>query len=60
MECHDKVQTLVVERPVEECALEPVKRCAMKTRLVPKLSPTQECADVPKEVCARSKTNPRY
>merc|ERR1711998_487703 len=28
-------------------------------KLVPKLSPTEECVDVPKEVCTRSRTNPR-
>ena len=29
------------------------------TKLVPKLSPKLECVDVPKEVCTRSRTNPR-
>merc|ERR1712233_274797 len=29
------------------------------TKLVPKLEPTEECVDVPKEVCTRSRTNPR-
>ena len=29
------------------------------TKLVPKLSPKEECVDVPKEVCTRSRTNPR-
>ena len=28
------------------------------TKLVPKLTPVEECVDVPKEICARSKTNP--
>ena len=59
MECSDKVKTIVVDKPVEECALEPVKSCSQVTKLVPKLVPLQECVDVPKEVCARSQTNPR-
>ena len=29
------------------------------TKLVPRLVPKQECVDVPKEICARSKINPR-
>jgi hypothetical protein len=29
------------------------------TKLVPRLVATQECVDVPKEICARSKVNPR-
>merc|ERR1712098_811757 len=29
------------------------------TKLVPKLEPKEECVDVPKEVCTRSRTNPR-
>ena len=59
VECSDKVKTIVVDKPVEECALEPVKSCSQVTKLVPKLVPLQECVDVPKEVCARSQTNPR-
>ena len=29
------------------------------TKLVPKLTPVEECVDVPKEVCQKSKGNPR-
>ena len=29
------------------------------TKLVPRLVATQDCVDVPKEICARSKINPR-
>ena len=47
MECSDKVKTIVVDKPVEECALEPVKSCSQVTKLVPKLVPLQECVDVP-------------
>ena len=59
MTCTDKIKTIVVDKPVEECAIEPVKSCSQVTKLVPKLAPVQECVDVPKEVCARSQTNPR-
>jgi len=58
--CHDKVKTIVVEKPQEECSIEPVRTCKHVTKLVPKLVPVQECVDVPKEICARSKTNPRF
>merc|ERR1740137_339588 len=59
IECHNKVKTIVVENPVETCDMEPVRTCKHVTKLVPKLVPVEECADVPKEICARSKTNPR-
>ena len=29
------------------------------TKLVPKLSPVEECSDVPKEICTKGKANPR-
>ena len=57
--CRDKTQTIVQDKPNEECSLEPQRTCAHVTKLVPKLSPTEECVDVPKEVCTRSRTNPR-
>ena len=49
----------MVENPVETCEMEPIRTCKHVTKLVPKLVPVEECADVPKEICARSKTNPR-
>ena len=58
-ECHDKVQTIVQDAPKEDCTLEPQRTCKFVTKLVPKLEPKQECVDVPKEVCTRSRTNPR-
>ena len=58
-ECYDKTQTVVQDAPKEECSLEPQRTCAHVTKLVPKLEPTEECVDVPKEVCTRSKSNPR-
>ena len=57
--CRDKTQTIVQDKPNEECSLEPQRTCAHVTKLVPKLSPTEECVDVLKEVCTRSKSNPR-
>jgi len=57
--CYDKTQTIVQDAPKEECSLEPQRTCAHVTKLVPKLEPDEECVDVPKEVCTRSKTNPR-
>merc|ERR1712126_454645 len=58
-ECYDKVQTVVQDSPVEQCTLEPQRTCKHVTKLVPKLEPNEECVDVPKEVCTRSRTNPR-
>jgi len=58
-ECYDKTQTIVQDSPKEQCTLEPQRTCKHVTKLVPKLEPTEECVDVPKEVCTRSRTNPR-
>jgi len=58
-ECYDKVQTVVQDVPKEECNLEPERSCNYVTKLVPKLTPKLECADVPKEVCTRSQENPK-
>merc|ERR1712117_58732 len=58
-ECYDKTQTIVQDAPKEQCSLEPQRTCKHVTKLVPKLTPTEECVDVPKEVCTRSRTNPR-
>merc|ERR1712055_647717 len=58
-ECYEKVQTVVQDAPKEQCSLEPQRTCKHVTKLVPKLEPTEECVDVPKEVCTRSRTNPR-
>merc|ERR1711923_409688 len=57
--CYDKTQTVVQDAPKENCNLEPQRTCKHVTKLVPKLTPTEECVDVPKEVCTRSRTNPR-
>merc|ERR1712106_32804 len=58
-ECQDKAQTVVQDAPKEQCSLEPQRTCKHVTKLVPKLEPTEECVDVPKEVCTRSRSNPR-
>jgi len=58
-ECFDKTQTVVQDAPKEQCSLEPQRTCKHVTKLVPKLTPTEECVDVPKEVCTRSRTNPK-
>merc|ERR1712020_472382 len=55
-ECYDKTQTVVQDAPKEQCSLEPQRTCKHVTKLVPKLEPTEECVDVPKEVCTRSRT----
>merc|ERR1711892_429057 len=58
-ECFDKTQTVVQDATKEQCSLEPQRTCKHVTKLVPKLEPTEECVDVPKEVCTRSRSNPR-
>ncbi|XP_040576402.1 uncharacterized protein [Lepeophtheirus salmonis] len=58
-ECFDKKETIVQEVPEENCNLEPQKSCKQVTKLVPSLKPVEECVDVPKEVCSRSRKNPR-
>jgi len=58
-ECFDKKETVVSEVPEETCNLEPQKECKHVTKLVPLLKPAEECVDIPKEVCSRSRTNPR-
>ncbi len=45
--------------PEETCNLEPQKICRHVTKLVPHLKPAEECVDIPKEVCSRSRRNPR-
>ncbi len=45
--------------PEETCNLEPQRSCRHVTKLVPLLKPNEECVDIPKEVCSRSRKNPR-
>lgn len=58
-ECFDKKETVVQEVPEETCNLEPQRSCRHVTKLVPLLKPNEECVDIPKEVCSRSRKNPR-
>lgn len=59
VQCQDTVKTVLSDNPVEECDMEPLRTCKTVTKLVPRLDTVQDCVDVPKEVCARSKVNPR-
>jgi len=58
-ECFDRKETVIQEVPEETCNLEPQRICKHVTKLVPLLKPVEECVDIPKEVCSRSRTNPR-
>merc|ERR1711962_73448 len=58
-EWYEKTQTVVQDAPKEQCTLEPQRTYKHVTKPVPKLEPTEECVDGPKEVCTRSRTNPR-
>ena len=39
--------------------MEPQVECKFVTKLVPLLKPAENCIDIPKEVCSRSRKNPR-
>ena len=52
-ECYDKTITTVQDIPKESCTLDPHRACKAVTKLVPRLEPSEECVDIPKEVCAR-------
>jgi len=58
-QCIKEKETVVQAVPEETCNLEPQKSCKHVTKLVPLLKPAEECVDIPKEVCSRSRTNPR-
>merc|ERR1712198_279353 len=58
-ECHEEVKTVVTDIPEEVCDLTPQRKCSHVTKLVPKLTPVEECVDVPKEICQKTKGNPR-
>lgn len=57
-ECHDKTITIIQDVPKEMCDLEPRNTCQFVTKLVPRLEPSEECVDVPKEICARGRGSP--
>ena len=52
------MKTVVADNPVEQCDIEPSETCKQVTKLIPQLKPTQECVQVPKEVCAMSRVKP--
>merc|ERR1711971_848014 len=58
VECHNEIKTVVVDQPIESCDLEPIKTCGHVTKLFPVLTPSEECSDVPKEICVMSRINP--
>ena len=58
-ECFDKTKTVIQDVPKEQCSLQPHRTCKFVSKQVPQLSPVDECVEVPKEVCAKSKMNPR-
>ena len=47
-----------MSKPKEECDLEPQKSCRFITKMVPHLRPTEECVQVPQEVCGVSRIKP--
>ena len=49
---------MIVSQPKEECDLEPQKTCRFITKMVPHLRPTEECVEVPQEVCGMSRIQP--
>ena len=57
--CQDRQQTVVRERPVERCELEPEEKCGPVTRLLPALHTTETCLQVPRETCSLARINPR-
>merc|ERR1719193_2568217 len=57
--CRDRTQTVVHDKPQETCSLDPRTTCKHVTKLVPQLKEVENCIDVPKEVCVRSRANPR-
>ena len=59
VECRQELRSLLVDRPGEECHMEPIEVCRPVTRMVPKLEPSEICMDVPREICSMSKINPR-
>ena len=50
--CSDKVKTVIISKPVEECDMEPGQVCRQVTKLVPGLQAQEECVHVPKEICS--------
>jgi hypothetical protein len=49
----------VTSVPKEICDIKPFKICSNETTTLPSLELVNECVDVPKEVCALEKVNPK-
>ena len=58
-ECHDKQIDSLVEVPEENCEVQPQKTCRHATKLVPQLTPEQECTQVPTQVCSLRQGTPQ-
>ena len=58
-ECTEKIRTHIYDKPEEVCKLDPRETCKFVTKLVPQLKEVDECIDVPREICRRSRKNPR-
>ena len=58
-ECREEEETVVFDKPVEVCTVEPKKNCKFLTKLVPLLKENESCIDVPMEVCQKVKRNPK-
>ena len=54
---HVQVVTSVMDQPLEECDISPVKTCQLQTRLVPSLSPVDTCHLVPSHTCHNTWTS---
>ena len=50
---------LYIQVPVESCILSPRKNCKKSIVLVPFLKLSDECIDIPSEVCQRTQVNPK-
>ena len=57
--CREEPKSILVDSPVEECEMAPIRSCKFVTKLLPKLAARETCIDVPKEICSKSKSNPR-
>lgn len=57
--CRQETKTITQDVPEETCELSPQKVCQFVTIMIPRLEPKEECVQVPKEICARQKRNPR-
>ena len=55
--CTDKVKTLILSKPVEECSMEPGLVCKKITKLVPALQAQEQCVQVPREICSMYEDN---